>query len=77
MKVINKNGAAIDFDFAVSMIDVRGKLIELLDNNFGYVDEVKAEVLADILIRNGVTIIEEQGKTEKIIEDMRREGGLE
>lgn len=57
------------------MVDVRGKLIELLDNNFGYVDEVKAEVLAELLIRNGVTI-EEQGKTE-IIEDMRREGGLE
>lgn len=37
-------------------MDVREKLIELLDTNCGYVDEVKAEVLADYLISNGVTV---------------------
>lgn len=34
----------------------REKLIELLDTNFGYVDEVKAETLADRLIAAGVTV---------------------
>ena len=40
------------------MMDVREKLIELLDTNCGYVDEVEAEVLADYLIANGVTVQE-------------------
>lgn len=40
------------------MMDVREKLIELLDTNCGYVDEVEAEVLADHLIANGVTVQE-------------------
>ena len=39
-------------------MDVRGKLVELLDTNCGYVDEVEAEVLADHLISNGVTVQE-------------------
>ena len=39
-------------------MDVREKLVELLDTNFGYVDEVEAEVLADHLIANGVTVQE-------------------
>lgn len=39
-------------------MDVREKLMELLDANCGYVDEVEAEVLADYLIANGVTIQE-------------------
>lgn len=37
-------------------MDVREKLVELLDTNCGYVDEVEAEVLADHLISNGVTV---------------------
>ena len=37
-------------------MDVREKLVELLDTNCGYVDEVKAEVLADHLIAHGVTV---------------------
>lgn len=37
-------------------MDIREKLVELLDINCGYVDEVKAEVLADYLIANDVTI---------------------
>ena len=40
------------------MMDVREKLVELLDTNCGYVEEVKAEVLADRLIANGVTVQE-------------------
>ena len=39
-------------------MDVREKLVELLDTNCGYVEEVKAEVLADRLIANGVTVQE-------------------
>ena len=39
-------------------MDVREKLVELLDTNCGYVDEVAAEVLADHLIANGVTVHE-------------------
>ena len=39
-------------------MDVREKLVELLDTNCGYVDEVAAEVLADHLIANGVTVQE-------------------
>ena len=39
-------------------MDVREKLVELLDTNCGYVDEVEAEVLADYLIANGVTVQE-------------------
>ena len=39
-------------------MDVREKLVELLDTNCGYVDEVEAEVLADHLIANGVTMQE-------------------
>ena len=39
-------------------MDVREKLVELLDTNCGYVDEVEAEVLADHLIANGVTVQE-------------------
>ena len=39
-------------------MDVRKKLVELLDTNCGYVDEVEAEVLADYLIANGVTVQE-------------------
>ena len=42
-------------------MDVREKLVELLDTNCGYVDEVEAEVLADHLISNGVTIQELDG----------------
>ena len=37
-------------------MDVREKLVELLDTNCGYVDEVEAEVLADHLIASGVTV---------------------
>ena len=44
-------------------IDVMEKLVELLDTNCGYVDEVEAEVLADHLIRNGVTVGDKQGST--------------
>ena len=40
-------------------MDVREKLVELLDTNCGYVDEVAAEVLADHLIAHGVTVQEE------------------
>ena len=39
-------------------MDVREKLVELLDTNCGYVDEVESEVLADHLIANGVTVQE-------------------
>ena len=39
-------------------MDVKEKLVELLDTNCGYVDEVEAEVLADHLIANGVTVKE-------------------
>ena len=39
-------------------MEVREKLVELLDTNCGYVDEVAAEVLADHLIANGVTVQE-------------------
>ena len=39
-------------------MDVREKLVELLDTNCGYVDEVAAEVLADHLIANGVAVQE-------------------
>ena len=39
-------------------MDVREKLVELLDTNCGYVDEVEVEVLADYLISNGVTVHE-------------------
>lgn len=39
-------------------MDVREKLVELLDTNCGYVDEVEAEVLADHLAANGVTVQE-------------------
>ena len=39
-------------------MDVKEKLVELLDTNCGYVDEVAAEVLADHLIANGVTVQE-------------------
>ena len=39
-------------------MNVRRKLIELLDTNCGYVDEVEAEVLADYLIANGATVQE-------------------
>ena len=39
-------------------MDIREKLVELLDTNCGYVDEVEAEVLADHLISNGVTVQE-------------------
>lgn len=35
---------------------VRDKLIDLLDDNFGYVSEQKASYLADHLLDNGVTI---------------------
>lgn len=34
----------------------RDKLIQLLDMNFGYVEEMEAEKLADYLIANGVTV---------------------
>lgn len=37
------------------MTDDRNRLIELLDMNFGYVEEMSAEALADYLISNGVT----------------------
>ena len=39
-------------------MDVREKLVELLGTNCGYADEVEAEVLADHLISNGVTVQE-------------------
>ena len=39
-------------------MDVREELVELLDTNCGYVDEVEAEVLAYYLIANGVTVQE-------------------
>ena len=42
-------------------MDVREKLVEMLDTNCGYVDEVAAEVLADHLIANGVTVQELDG----------------
>ena len=42
-------------------MDVREKLVELLDTNCGYVDEVEAEVLADHLIAHGVTVQELDG----------------
>lgn len=34
----------------------RERLIELLDQNFGYVEEQKAETLADHLLENGVIV---------------------
>lgn len=42
-------------------MDVREKLVELLDTNCGYVDDVEAEVLADYLISNGLTVQELDG----------------
>ena len=39
-------------------MDVREKLVELLDTNCGYVDEVEAEVLANHLIAHDVTVQE-------------------
>lgn len=41
------------------MDNVREKLVELLDTNCGYVDEVEAKVLADYLIANNVTVLPE------------------
>lgn len=37
-------------------MNIRDKLIQLLDMNFGYVEEMEAEKLADYLIENGVTV---------------------
>ena len=34
----------------------RERLIDLLDQNFGYVEEQKAESIADYLLENGVII---------------------
>lgn len=53
-------------------MDVREKLIELLDTNCGYVDEVKAEVLADHLIANGVTVQQWIPVTERLPEIGRK-----
>lgn len=36
---------------------MRERLIELLDMDFGYVDEMKAEDLADYLLANGVVVL--------------------
>lgn len=35
----------------------RDKLIELLDTNCGYVDEIKADELADRLLDNGIVVL--------------------
>ena len=51
-------------------MDVREKLVELLDTNCGYVDEVAAEVLADHLIANGVTVQEWISVTERLPENI-------
>ena len=50
-------------------MDVREKLVELLDTNCGYVDEVEAEVLADKLISNGVTVQEWISVKERLPEE--------
>ena len=50
-------------------MDIREKLVELLDTNCGYVDEVEAEVLADHLISNGVTVKEWIPVTERLPEE--------
>ena len=50
-------------------MDVREKLVELLDTNCGYVDEVAAEVLADHLIANGVTVQEWISVDDRLPED--------
>lgn len=50
-------------------MDVREKLVELLDANCGYVDEVEAEVLADHLIANGVTVQEWISVDDRLPED--------
>ena len=39
-------------------MDVREKLVDLLDMNCGYVDEMRADKLVDYLIQNGVTVQE-------------------
>ncbi len=39
-------------------MDVKEKLVELLDMNCGYVAEMRADKLADHLIQNGVTVQE-------------------
>ena len=49
-------------------MDIREKLVELIDTNCGYVDEVEAEVLADHLIMNGVTVQEWISVTERMPE---------
>ena len=48
-------------------MDVREKLVELLDTNCGYVDEVEAEVLADHLIANGV-MVQKNAYLETVVE---------
>ena len=50
-------------------MDVREKLVELLDTNCGYVDEVAAEVLADHLIAHGVTVQEWISVEDRLPED--------
>ena len=50
-------------------MDIREKLMELLDTNCGYVDEVEAEVLADHLIANGVTVQEWISVKDRLPED--------
>lgn len=44
----------------------RDKLIQLLDMDFGYVAETRADVLADFLIANGVTVREMIPITEEV-----------
>lgn len=40
---------------------MRKKLIELLDMNCGYVNEMKADELADYLLQNGVVVLVRDG----------------
>ena len=39
-------------------MDIKTKLVELLDTNCGYVDEVEAKVFADYLLAHDVTIMQ-------------------
>lgn len=50
-------------------MDVREKLVVLLDMNCGYVAEMRADKLADHLIQNGVTVQEWISADERLPEN--------
>ena len=49
----------------------RDRLVKLLDTNFGYVDEQKADDLADFLIANGVAVPRWISVEERLPEDCK------